>query len=101
MSMEMNGISEQSYSGRMAGESPKVKGGNPPKSEVCTTNTDQVDAEIKKLQREKERLMAQYGKASGDEKQEEELKKKIAQVDMELRVKDNDAYRRQNAVISN
>lgn len=52
------------------------------------------------MQREKEQLMAQYGKASGDEKQEAELKKKIAQVDMELRLKDNDAYRRQNAVVS-
>lgn len=100
MSMEMNGIREGSYSGRMAGESPNVQGDCPRRPEVCTTNTDQVDAEIKKLQREKEQLMAQYGKASGDEKQEAELKKKIAQVDMELRLKDNDAYRRQNAVVS-
>ena len=38
--------------------------------------------------------------ASGDEGKVRELEKKLAAVEKELAQKDNDAYRRQNAVIS-
>ena len=101
MLMKIGGFYEGSYSGGMSDESLKMHKDTPEKSEVCTTNTDQVDAEIKKLHKEKEQLMAQYRKVSGDEKREAELKEKIARIEMELRLKDNDTYRRQNAVNNN
>lgn len=41
--------------------------------------------------------MQQIRKAAGGEKKEAALKEKIARIDMELRLKDNDTYRRQNA----
>ncbi len=40
--------------------------------------------------------MQQLRGASGDEKREAALKQKITRIDVELRMKDNDTYRRQN-----
>ena len=40
--------------------------------------------------------MQQLRGVSGDEKREAALKQKITRIDVELRMKDNDTYRRQN-----
>lgn len=78
-------------------DDPKKAGGADKK---CTTNTDKVDREIKKLKEQKQQLEQQIKAASGDEAKVKELEKKLSQVEAELSQKDNDTYRRQNAVIS-
>lgn len=92
-------IGEDFRNNSMAGVPEKnnqAPGERPEKPETCTGNTDRVDAEIKKLRQEKEQLMKQLREVSGNEKQEAELKQKITEIDVELRMKDNDTYRRQN-----
>ena len=69
------------------------------KAEECTTNTDAVDREIEKLKEEKRQLEQQI-QAETDDKKVKELEKKLAQVEVELNQKNNDTYRRQNAVVS-
>lgn len=70
-------------------------------TEECTTNTDRVDKEIEKLKDEKRQLEQQIKTAATDnEDKVKELKSKLAQVEVQISQKDNDAYRRQNAVIS-
>ena len=69
------------------------------KAEECTTNTDAVDREIEKLKEEKRQLEKQV-QAETDENKVKELEKKLAQVEAELSQKNNDTYRRQNAVVS-
>lgn len=75
---------------------------NQPKENAkkCTTNTDQVDREIKRLKEQKQQLEQQIKAAFGDEKRVKELEKKLSRIEGELSQKDNDTYRRQNAVIS-
>ena len=68
--------------------------------EKCTTNTDNVDREIEKLKEEKEQLEQQIKAAAGDKEKVKVLEKKLAQIEGQLSQKDNDTYRRQNAVIS-
>ena len=68
-------------------------------AEKCTTNTDRVDREIKKLKEQKRQLEQQIKATSGDEEKIQELEKKLSQIESELSQKDNDTYRRQNAVI--
>lgn len=70
------------------------------KSEECTANTDNVDREIEKLKEEKKQIEQQIKAAAGDEEKIKDLEKKLAQIEGELSQKDNDTYRRQNAVIS-
>ncbi len=82
-------------------EQPKVEqGSRKDDAEEATSNTDAVDREIEKLKKQKQQLVQQIGKASGDEEKTKELEKKLAQLESELSQKDNDAYRRQHAVIS-
>ena len=69
------------------------------KAEECTTNTDAVDREIEKLKEEKRQIEQQIQAETDDEKVKE-LEKKLAQVEAELNEKNNDTYRRQNAVVS-
>ena len=66
----------------------------------CTTNTDQVDQEIKQLREKKKQLEQQLERAVGDEKKCRELEKQLAQINAQLAHKDNDTYRRQHASIS-
>lgn len=68
------------------------------KSETSTTNTDSVDKEIEKLKEEKKQLQQQIRSANGDQEKKDELDRKLAQIESELSQKDNDSYRRQNAV---
>ena len=70
------------------------------KAEKCTTNTDNVDREIEKLKEEKKQLEQQIKAAAGDKEKVKVLEKKLAQIEGQLSQKDNDTYRRQNAVIS-
>lgn len=65
--------------------------------EKCTTDTDQVDREIKQLREKKKQLEQQLERAAGDEKKCRELEKQLAQINAELAHKDNDTYRRQHA----
>ncbi len=84
-------------SGGSAPEKPKGK--DDEKEEKCQTNTDKVDAEIKKLKEKKERLQQQISK-SKDDAERERLRKQLSQVENELQLKDNDSYRRQNSVVT-
>ena len=64
--------------------------------ERCTGSTDKVDREIEKLKREKQELEQRLNTET-DEARIKDLKTKLAQVERELRQKDNDTYRRQHA----
>lgn len=68
-------------------------------AETCTTNTDKVDRELEKLRSQEEELEQRLG-AETDAAKVRELERRLAQVQAELAQKDNDSYRRQNAVIS-
>lgn len=68
------------------------------KDGTTTANTDNVDREIKAL-REKARILAQRLRGA-DESTAETLKRELEQVTAELSQKDNDEYRRQNAVFT-
>ena len=70
------------------------------KAEKCTTNTDNVDREIEKLKEKKKQLEQQIKAAAGDKEKVKVLEKKLAQIEGKLSQKDNDTYRRKNAVIS-
>ena len=65
------------------------------KEEKCAGNTDAVDREIRKLKEKKEKLEAKLDQET-DETKRESLERQLAQVENELRQKDNDAYRRQH-----
>lgn len=78
---------------------PRRKAADGRKAETCTGSTDQVDREIERLKKKKERLEQQINSET-DEAKKKELEAKLAQVENELRQKDNDAYRRQHMVVS-
>ena len=63
-----------------------------------TTDTNDVDREIEKLKEKKKQLEQEMKTA--DESKKEDLEAQIQQLEMELLQKDNDTYRRNNAVIS-
>ncbi len=69
------------------------------KSERCTGSTDKVDREIERLKKKREELERQIGTET-DEAKLKDLKRKLSQVEEELRRKDNDTYRRQHTVFS-
>ena len=68
------------------------------KAEQCTTDTGRVDREIEKLRARQEKLAGQLCTAAPDKA--ENLKKQLAQVENELRQKDNDSYRKAHAAVS-
>ncbi len=91
------------HMGKDGNGNPKVMYDDPKKgsdAEKCTMNTDMVDREIKKLKEQKQQLEQQIKATAGDEEKVKELEKKLSQIEGELSQKDNDTYRRQNAVIS-
>lgn len=69
------------------------------KTEPCTGSTDQVDREIERLKRKRDELKEQISRET-DPSKAERLEKMLAQVERELRQKDNDVYRRQHSVFS-
>ena len=70
----------------------------PEKSAGCTTNTDNVDREIKQLKEQAQQIKQRINSAEGKERVH--LEKQLKSVQSELSQKDNDNYRRQHAVIS-
>jgi len=74
----------------------KASGG---KAERLTCNTDQVDREIEKLKQKREELERRLHSET-DDARIAELEKELARIESELRQKDNDTYRRQQAVIN-
>ena len=75
-----------------------VTGGDKTKSESTTINTDRVDAEIEKLKRRKAEIEQDLKASIGEEK--DRLEVELHMIEAELAQKDNDTYRRQNAVVS-
>ena len=69
------------------------------RTERCTGDTGKVDREIEKLKRKLAELEQRLG-AERDEAKRAELERQLAQVEAELRQKDNDGYRRRNTVFS-
>lgn len=65
----------------------------------CTGDSGEVDREIEKLKREKEELERRLS-TEDDEDKIKDLKKRLAQVERELRQKDSDTYRRQHTAFS-
>lgn len=67
-------------------------------SQTTTMDTNNVDREIEKLKNKKAQLEHQL--YSADALKKKELEQQLRQVDAELAQKNNDVYRRQNAVVS-
>ena len=74
-----------------------AKGPEGKKEEVWEGNTDKVDREIEKLKKKKEELEQRLNTET-DEAKIKDLERQLAQVEQELKQKDNDTYRRQHAV---
>lgn len=74
-----------------------TKGSDDNAESECTTNTDKVDREIKKLKEEKKQIEQELKTNQNDEDKRKELEQQLTQVESELSMKDNDAYRKQNA----
>lgn len=68
------------------------------KSEVTVCNTDKVDKEIERLREKQEQLEQKLRAAEGENA--ERIRRQLESVSAELAMKDNDSYRRQNAVFS-
>lgn len=69
------------------------------RAERCTGDTGKVDREIEKLKRKRAELEQRLN-TERDEARRAELEQQLAQVEAELRQKDNDGYRRRNTVFS-
>ena len=100
-----NEESSETAEGSQKNGGKPTKSGEAPKSDdegtsSTTTNTDSVDAEIKKLKERKAQLQKQLQNAQGDESQRKNIEKQLAQLDAEIILKDSDAYRKQNATYS-
>ena len=70
--------------------------GRLPKKNSTTLSTDKVDAEIRKLKNHKAQLEQ---KISSDANPNEDLQRQLAQIEDELRKKDNDTYRKANSTV--
>lgn len=79
-------------------EPPEEENASEKKSESCTCNTDRVDEEIKRLKEKQEQLEQKLRAAEGENA--ERIEKQLESVSAELAMKDNDTYRRQNAVFT-
>ena len=94
--MEIGAVGSQNYN--YAEIPKKIEKNSAPvkeKSETQTTlSTDEVDAEIEKLKKCRLELKKNLQTSS-----EENLQKELAQIENELRLKDNDEYRKQHAKI--
>ena len=66
--------------------------------EKTTINTDDVDREIKHLKERKRQLEEQIN-AEQDEQQKRVLEQELKTIESMLSFKDNDAYRRQHALV--
>ena len=103
--MQVNGISgEQSYRPAEAKEAseavnrPGAEKTPEQKTEQTTVNTDQVDREIEHLKKKKQALEQQLRTAQ-NEQQREALERELQMIESALSFKDNDMYRKQNAIM--
>ncbi len=71
---------------------------NEDKEEVWEGNTDEVDREIEKLKKKQQEL-GQRLNTETDEAKIKDLERQLAQVERELKQKDNDTYRRQHTAV--
>ena len=69
-----------------------------PEAETVTANIDKIDREINSLH-DKEQILRQKLR-SADENTADDIKRQLEQISAELAQKDNDQYRRQNAVFN-
>ena len=81
---------------KQAGQGAKGPEGKKDKDETWECNTDKVDREIEKLKKKQQELEQRLN-TEIDEAKIKELEHQLAQVEQELKQKDNDTYRRQNA----
>ena len=65
--------------------------------EVTVASTDKVDAEIERLKAKEAQLLQ---KISSTQNPDADLQRQLAQIENELRLKDNDTYRRQHTEFS-
>lgn len=85
-----------------AQEQPKAKPqdeSEKPNIVKTTVNTDKVDKEIEKLKQTQTQLEQKIAAAKGP-KEKEKLEAQLAQVNAELKAKDNDTYRQQHMEIT-
>ena len=80
-----------------AGQGAKGPEGKKDKGETWECNTDKVDREIEKLKKQQQELEQRLNTET-DAAKIKALERQLAQVEQELKQKDNDTYRRQNAV---
>lgn len=80
-------------------KSEKASDGSPSDKhgELVTVNTNKVDAEIRKLKKEKQQIEQELKQAAGDDAKHSNLEKRLRVIESELKIKDTDSYRRQNA----
>ena len=97
--MQIQGVSGIGGSAPIIPQGAKPKEPEKETTNETTMNTDKVDREIERLKQKKQQLEQQM-QAAQDEQRKAALSIQIRQVEMELQEKDNDNYRRQNAVIS-
>ncbi len=76
---------------------PEKKGSE--KEERCVGNTDKVDREIEKLKK-KQKELEQRLNTETDEAKIKDLERQKAQVERELKQKDNDTYRKQHSTFT-
>ena len=69
-------------------------------TDECTTSTNKVDAEIKKLKTEKQKIEQQL-RGTHDENKQKELENRLSTIRAELKIKDTDVYRKQHAKYTN
>lgn len=69
------------------------------KEEVCAGNTDKVDREIERLKKEKQELEQRIDTETNESKIKD-LERRLAQVERELREKDNDTYRKKHSTFT-
>lgn len=98
MSEDENGDPRIEYDAPKAPDKKKEAPENGERSEECTGNTDKVDTEIKRLREKAKELSRQINDSEGEKRAL--LEKQLAQVEAELKNKDNDSYRRRHTVFS-
>ena len=81
---------------KQASQGAKGPEGKKDKGETWECNTDKVDREIEKLKKKQQELEQRLNSET-DEAKIKDLEHQLAQVEQELKQKDSDTYRRQNA----
>ena len=84
---------------KQAGQGAEGPEGKKDKDEVWECNTDKVDREIEKLKKKQQELEQRLNSET-DEAKIKALERQLAQVEQELKQKDNDTYREQHAAFT-